>query len=224
MTPLELTGQIRTHLVDATDAGGALHARAAPAFIQLRRAAGAAGFDLVPVSGFRDFERQLDIWNGKFKGERPLFDRRGHLLAALELSPAERVEAILGWSALPGASRHHWGTDLDLIDRKAVPAGYRVMLTAEEYADGGPFGRLVRWLEREAPRFGFFRPFRGIRSGAAAEPWHYSFAPVAEAARRALTPAVLATALAGAPLEGRDEVLPRLKELHRRYVARIDWP
>ncbi len=36
---------------------------------------------------------------------------------------AERVAAILVWSALPGASRHHWGTDCDVIDAAALPPG-----------------------------------------------------------------------------------------------------
>jgi hypothetical protein len=56
------------------------------------------------------------------------------------------------------------------------------------------------------------------------EDWHYSFAPLAETARHALTPAVLREALAGAPLEGKAEVLAQLDRLHARYVAAIDLP
>ena len=84
--------------------------------------------------------------------------------------------------------------------------------------------RLGEWLETHAARFGFFRPFRGVLSGVQAEPWHYSFAPVAENARRALTPAVLRAAIAAAPLLGKEQVLERVDELHDRYVAAIDWP
>jgi hypothetical protein len=79
-------------------------------------------------------------------------------------------------------------------------------------------------LEQNAPRFGFFRPFRGVLSGVQPEPWHFSFAPLAESARRALTCAVLREALKDAPLLGRDCVLAELDELHARYVTRIDWP
>lgn len=192
--------------------------------MNLRRAALAAGFDLTPVSSFRDFERQLSIWNAKFSGERPLYDAEGRPLDASQLSPGERVEAILHWSALPGASRHHWGTDLDLIDANAIQPGYRVQLTAAEFSINGPFARLAEWLESHAARFGFFRPFRGVLSGVQAEPWHYSFAPLAEPARRSLTPSVLHAALAAAPLLGKKPVLGRLEELHSRYVAAIDWP
>ena len=82
----------------------------------MRAAAAADGIDLVAFSSFRDFDRQLAIWNGKFRGERPMQDRAGRRSTPGALSPAERVAAILWWSALPGASRHHWGTDFDVMD------------------------------------------------------------------------------------------------------------
>jgi LAS superfamily LD-carboxypeptidase LdcB len=224
VTPLELSGRARTHIVEISEPPCALHAAAVAPFLNLRRAARSAGFDLVPVSSFRDFARQLAIWNAKFSGEKPLYDADGRALEALRLAPEERIAAILRWSALPGASRHHWGTDLDLIDREAMASGYRVQLTAAEYAAGGPFGRLAQWLEDNAPRFGFFRPFRGVLSAVQSEPWHFSFAPLAEPARRALTCETLREALEDAPLLGKECVLARLDELHGRYVARIDWP
>jgi hypothetical protein len=56
------------------------------------------------------------------------------------------------------------------------------------------------------------------------EPWHVSFAPIAEKARRRLSPGVLRAALADAPLLGKEAVLARLDELHARYVATIDLP
>jgi LAS superfamily LD-carboxypeptidase LdcB len=220
----ELTGQIRTHIVEICEPPCALHTHVAAPFMNLRRAAFADGLDLTPVSSFRDFSRQLIIWNGKFSGERPMFDAAHQPIDVTELSPAQRIEAILLWSALPGASRHHWGTDVDLIDARATEPGYRPQLTPEEFAPGGPYAALSGWLEANAARFGFFRPFRGVLSGVQPEPWHFSFAPVAENARRALTPAVLHKAIAAAPLLGKTEVLDRLEEMHARYVAAIDWP
>ena len=224
MTPAELTGRARTHIVDVADPSGALHVHAVAPFAQLRRAAAVDGFDLVPVSTFRDFARQLSIWNRKWSGEVPLNDPDGNPLDPASLSADERVDAILHWSALPGASRHHWGTDLDLIDRRALPPGYRVQLVPGEYTSAGPFARLAEWLEAHAARFGFFRPFRGILSGVQPEPWHFSFAPVAEPARRRLTAALLREALQSSDLAGKEAVLPRVEEIHARYVASIDWP
>jgi LAS superfamily LD-carboxypeptidase LdcB len=193
-------------------------------FLNLRRAAQAEGFDLAPTSSFRDFARQLKIWNGKFSGERPMLDAAGARLDAKSLTPRERIDAILLWSALPGASRHHWGTDLDLVDRSLSEAGYQVKLTPEEFAAGGGFARLDRWLDIHAPRFGFFRPYQGVRSGVRPEPWHFSFAPIAEKARQRLSLQVLRTAITDAPLLGKDVVLGCLDELHARYVAAIDLP
>jgi LAS superfamily LD-carboxypeptidase LdcB len=224
VTPAELTGQARTHIVDVPEPPCALHAHAVAAFLQMRRAAAGAGHDVVALSSFRDFARQLSIWNRKWSGALPLNDPGGRVLDPARLSAAERVDAILHWSALPGASRHHWGTDVDLIDRRALAPGYRVQLVPAEYQPSGPFAPLAGWLEANASRFGFFRPFRGILSGVQPEPWHFSFAPLAEPARRRLTPAVLREALEGAELAGKETVLPRIEELHVRYVAGIDWP
>jgi LAS superfamily LD-carboxypeptidase LdcB len=184
-------------------------------FMQLRGAAAKAGFDLAAVSAFRDFERQLAIWNAKF--DRPAGD-------GAALNSDERIDAILQWSALPGASRHHWGTDMDLIDRAAMPPDYRVRLVSEEYARGGVFAAAAEWLEANASRFGFFRPYRGIRSGVQAEPWHFSFAPVAEAARRHFSVPLLSAALGEAGLSGKQAVLARLEEIVARYVNSIDLP
>jgi LAS superfamily LD-carboxypeptidase LdcB len=220
----ELTGQVRSHVADVRDPGCTLHMHVVAPFLNLRRAALADGIDLAPVSSFRDFSRQLAIWNGKFSGEKPMLDASGRPIEASGLGFGERIEAILLWSALPGASRHHWGTDLDLIDTRATAPDYRPRLTPEEFAPGGPYAALTEWLEANAARFGFFRPFRGVASGVQPEPWHFSFAPVAENARRALTPAVLHKAIAAAPILGKEQILAQLEALHARYVAAIDWP
>lgn len=224
MTPAQLTGQVDDHIeVQATPSCG-LHRDAVVAFNRLRSAAVADGIDLIPVSSFRSFDRQLAIWNAKYLGQRPLLDATGQLLDTHTLTPAQRIDAILTWSALPGASRHHWGTDIDLIDQASVPSGYRVQLTAGEYSGDGPFARVAAWLEVNALRFGFFRPYRGLLSGVQAEPWHFSFAPVADGARRLLTRRVLERALGAAELQGKSLVLERLDSLHQRYVEAIDWP
>jgi LAS superfamily LD-carboxypeptidase LdcB len=218
----QLTGRTRTHIVELAAQGCSLHRWVVTPFLALRAAAGLEGMDLVAVSSFRDFARQLAIWNAKFSGERTVLDAQGRPLDALALSETERVDAILLWSALPGASRHHWGTDIDLIDRAAVPAGYTVQLTGAEFAAGGPFAQTGEWLDSHAPRYGFFRPYQGLRSGVRPEPWHYSFAPIAEEARDALNLKVFKEAIESASLQGKSVVLERLEELHRRYIASVD--
>ena len=233
LDPLELTGRARSHVVELDVPSCTLHRDAVEPFLAMRGAALAAGIDLVAVSSFRDFERQLAIWNAKFRGQRTLLDRAGHPLDALALPAAERVDAILWWSALPGASRHHWGSDLDVIDRAALPAGVTAQLVPAEFAPQGPFARLDAWLAANMARFGFFRPYATDRGGVSPEPWHLSFAPVASRAAEALTVEVLREALEagvarggdpGDGIEGLAAVLEALPGIHARYVAATDAP
>ena len=89
--------------------------------LRLRSGAETAGFDLRVASSYRSFERQLLIWNNKASGLRPVLDDRGLSLDITRLSERDLAYAILRWSALPGASRHHWGTDLDVYDASRMP-------------------------------------------------------------------------------------------------------
>jgi len=221
---LQLTGRARTHLVELDEPRCTLHAAVVGPFLALRAAAALDGLQLEPASSFRDFERQCLIWNAKYRGERPLLDRMGRALDAAALAPAERVDAILAWSALPGASRHHWGTDLDVYDRAALPDGARPELVPAEYAPGGPSARLDLWLAAHAHEYGFFRPYMTDRGGVGFEPWHISYAPVAQRCIAQLDAAVLREALASAAIEGLAEVQVRLDELLLRYVAAVDAP
>jgi LAS superfamily LD-carboxypeptidase LdcB len=218
----QLTGRARDHLSELTDPPCALHDEVVAPFLAMRAAAAADGLDLVAFSSFRDFDRQLGIWNGKFRGERPMQDRAGNPLDALQLTPSERVAAILWWSALPGASRHHWGTDFDVLDARAVPAGYKVQVVPAEYLAGGPFHRLTIWLDANMHAFGFFRPFDTDRGGVAPEPWHLSYAPVANRAQAGLTVESLRAVLAASDIEGKAEVLAALEPNYSRYVVNVD--
>ncbi len=204
--------------------GCELHPEAAAAFLAMRAAAARDGIDLQPVSGFRDFDRQLLIWNGKFRGERTLLDADHRPLRAADLDEAQRVAAILVWSALPGASRHHWGSDCDVIDLRQLPPGARVELLGGDYAASGRFARLSAWLAAHAHDYGFFFPYDRDRGGVQPEPWHLSFAPVAEPALAALTVELLRAALAGADLAGGAAVAAHLSQLHERYVAAVAAP
>jgi len=222
MNPLELTGRARTHLTEPPGAHCLVHRDAASAFVAMREAASAVGIELEAASAFRDFERQRQLWNAKYTGERPLLDAEGRPLDAAALDEGQRIAAILLWTALPGASRHHWGTDIDVVDRSAMAPGYEVQLTPEEYAPGGPFGRLARWLDDNMRHFGFFRPYATGKGGVRPEPWHLSYAPVARPATRALDLATLAEALHGQEVLGLNAIFEHLPLIHERYVQTVD--
>ena len=220
----QLTGRSRSHLAEVAAPPCALHREVVSPFLTLRAAAAADGLDLVAVSSFRDFDRQLAIWNAKFRGERPMRDRAGQPLEVAGLSAAQRVEAILWWSALPGASRHHWGTDFDVVDAAAMPPGYRPQLVIEEFREGGPFARLTSWLDEHMHAFGFFRPYATDRGGVSPEPWHLSYAPVADAATAQFSMQGLREVLEASDVEGKVEVLAALERNYRIYVANVDRP
>jgi LAS superfamily LD-carboxypeptidase LdcB len=220
----ELLGMAQSHVTNCPDSDFLVHKGVLGSFLALRRAAATAGIDLWPVSAFRDFGTQVRIWNEKWTGRRALLSRDGHRLDPAALSPGQRVEAILAWSAAPGASRHHWGTDLDVYDRAAVPSGYRPQLLVEEYADDGPFAGLNRWLEVHMVEHGFYRPYRRDLGGVQPEPWHLSHFRTAREASRRLRLPTLRAAIRVAPIEGRDALLERLPVVYSRYVRAVEAP
>lgn len=187
----------------------------------LRDRALASGFELTVASGYRNFERQLLIWNRKARGEMPVFDDNGTPLDLNRLSLWQRVQVILRWSALPGASRHHWGTDIDVYDRAAVPPDYHVQLSIEEVAEEGPFAAMHHWLDASiaaGAAEGFFRPYDRDRGGVAPERWHLSYAPIARQFERYLSADRLKELLAPQSLELKDVVLSNLEQIIERYV------
>ena len=132
MNELEITGRARTHIVDLEQPPCGLHYEAVAAFLAMRDEARRAGLDLLPISSYRDFARQVTLWNRKWRGERPLYDRAGRALDHTSLREPDLVDAILCWSAIPGGSRHHWGSDVDVVDANAMPPGYQVQLLPSE--------------------------------------------------------------------------------------------
>jgi LAS superfamily LD-carboxypeptidase LdcB len=224
LNELELTGRARTHVVQRDDLAAAVHASALEPFLAMRADAAKEGIDIAIASAFRDFAAQQRIWDMKYRGERPLYDADGKPRDHAALDEAQLIEAILCWSALPGASRHHWGTELDVYDRAAMPAGYRLRLLPEEAAPGGVFYRLHCWLDTHMERYGFYRPYANYRGGVLPEAWHLSYAPVSVDAAQALTVNVLERAVGESTVLGKTQVLLRLTEIHARYVACVDAP
>lgn len=221
MTPEMLTGRSSEHL-SALCGNHRLQPQAVAAFFAMQRAARDAGFDLQPASTFRDFERQQAIWNGKFRGERPVLDRNSHPIDVRTLSDEERCLTILHWSALPGASRHHWGSDLDIYDPSLLPDGQRLQLEPWEYEGNGYFAALTQWLSANMADFGFYRPFTRTGDGVAAEPWHLSYRPLARQAAPLLTPELLLTSWQGRDIAGRAWLVANLTEVFSRFICQDD--
>ncbi len=224
LNELELTGRARTHVVQRDDLRAALQRDTVDPFLAMKGAAAREGIEIEIVSSFRDFSAQQDIWNKKYRGERPLYDGRGKIRVHACLTERELIDAIACWSAVPGGSRHHWGSEIDVIDRATVTQDYRARLLPEEVRPGGVFCHLHQWLDENMARYGFFRPYRTLRGGVFPEPWHLSYAPVSTVALQALTLELFETAVRASDILGKEIVLDRIGELYGRYVANVDAP
>ena len=144
-----------------------MHEETAEAFSAMRKAALKDGIEIEIVSAYRSFKRQKEIYENKYKQ----FTAQG-------LSGPEAIQKIIAYSTIPGTSRHHWGTDLDLIDA-AAPRPQSVLLEAN-YHGKGPYCKLREWLVKNAADFDFYEVYTDNpnRKGFEYEPWHYSYAPV----------------------------------------------
>lgn len=219
----QLTGKDPQLMIQNAE-GKLLHPEAAKAFEKLQVKALNSGFKLKIVSGFRSFEDQKKIWQAKASGQLLIRDSLGHPLEYEKLTEQEVLAGILRWSAIPGASRHHWGSDLDIIDAHALTPGQKVELTPEEVAPNGPFGPLHAWLDDQMEKdsaFGFFRPYAKDLGGVAPERWHLSYRPLSEKLLEKYTLEVFEQNLKTADLTLGELLLKDPKSYYERFVLNI---
>ena len=138
----------------------------AKAFKAMKAEAKKENIELKIVSSFRSYNAQKRIWNRKYK----LFTSRG-------LTGPEAVAKIIEYSTLPGTSRHHWGTDIDIIEGSKNIKGD---ILNEIHFNNGAYQKLRQWLENNAHCFGFDIVYTkdSLRKGFLYEPWHYSYTPL----------------------------------------------
>ncbi|MCL2283010.1 MAG: M15 family metallopeptidase [Fibromonadales bacterium] len=172
------------------------------------------GFEPKIESGYRSFDRQLLIWNEKVLGKRKVLDKNGKPLDIASLSETELMKTILLWSALPGTSRHEWGTDLDVIDSAAAPEGYEAELTIEE--SYGLFGKFHEWLSENS--FGFRRVFLPGIGRVQPEPWHLSYVPEARKIEQSFTAENLAERLGNSQVLLLPQILDNLDWILKEHV------
>ena len=147
-----------------------LRKEAHDAFLKMKTAAYSDGVDLKIVSSYRNFYRQEQIWEGKYLRYT---EEDG-------MSPLDAIDKIIEYSTIPGTSRHHWGTDIDIVD------GYRKVtgdvLVPEKFDKEGPYGDLKNWMDDNAEDFGYCLVYTKDpkRRGFKYEPWHYSYAPISK--------------------------------------------
>lgn len=211
-----LTGKYSEHLI--TFHNHKLHPQAYFAFKAMKEHAIRDGINLQPASTFRDFYRQQTIWNEKFYGRRPVLDDDNHPIDIERLNVEQCCLTILRWSALPGTSRHHWGTDLDIYDPDMLPPGQQLMLEPWEYSNKGYFAKLTNWLNKNMTSYGFYRPYAIDIGGVACEPWHLSYYPVADSMASLLTCQRLLESWQGEHIAGQCWLEKHLPVLFQRFI------
>ncbi|MGY8888645.1 MAG: M15 family metallopeptidase, partial [Flavobacteriales bacterium] len=130
-------------------------------FKALHEAAIDEGLEIKILSGTRSFSYQQSIWERKWA--KPRYMGWDALDKALD---------ILTYSSMPGTSRHHWGTDIDLNAFE------------NEYFESGEGLEVYEFLNRCASTYGFQQVYtsketsQSSRSGYEEEKWHWSYTPI----------------------------------------------
>ncbi len=139
------------------------------AFERMKAAASMAGFDIFSVSSYRSFNDQKSIWNNKYTR----FTQEGS-------TPTGAIERIIEYSTIPGTSRHHWGTDIDVVDGNQDVSGDRLLPGL--FRPGKPYSKLKEWLNQNAGKYGFKEVYTDLpgRKGFKYEPWHFSYEPLSK--------------------------------------------
>jgi LAS superfamily LD-carboxypeptidase LdcB len=216
----QITGLDDSHITWLDNATG-IHHQAIPAWKAMSEEANLAGFDLKIASGYRGFTRQLSIWNKKFSGQLAIKSKQGETLDITTMTEQEIVQSILYFSALPGASRHHWGCDIDIYAKNLLPENQPLQLEPWEFAEHGPFYSLSLWLIENASRFDFYFPYDKFRGGVAIEPWHLSYWPIAKHAEGLLTLDVIQSVISTTKILGKNEIILQLSKIHQNYIQNV---
>ncbi len=221
-----LFGKTTEHLIPLEGTKYQINKQMLPDFLRLQRDANKDGFDLQIASAFRDFDRQLKIWNAKARGERPLLDDQENVLDHSQLSPKEIMYAILRWSALPGSSRHHWGTDIDVFNGN-TQTPESVKLSTSECIGNGPAASLHEWLDGKISQnaaYGFYRPYLTDRGGVSPERWHLSYYPISRRLGEFYTFSLFKKNIEQTELLLKNEILENADEIFNRYFLNVDIP
>lgn len=146
-----------------------LRPEAYEAFLKMKEAAKKDGILITVVSAYRSYLDQARIWNRKYKQ-----------YTASGLSPEQSIRKIVEYSTMPGTSRHHWGTDIDIID-SSVPAPKNV-LSPNHFNWDGVYCPLKTWMDQNSEKFGFYLVYNNnpARKGFNYEPWHFSYKPLSQ--------------------------------------------
>jgi zinc D-Ala-D-Ala carboxypeptidase len=147
-----------------------LRREAAVAWNLMQQAASTEGVTLKLVSATRNYADQKRIWNNKWTGK----NTSNEDYSKIKDKP-KRAKAIMKWSSMPGTSRHHWGTDIDINS-----------VEASAWKEGSANAKAYTWLMANGAKYGWSQTYDkktedgGKRTGGYSEErWHWSYIPLA---------------------------------------------
>ena len=218
-----LYGTQNTHLHWLTD-NIAIHHEVSSSFLAMQDAALTDNIVLHIASGWRSFERQLHLWNNKFSGQTAIKNSQGEIIDSSILTDIEKTNAILLYSALPGASRHHWGTDIDVYAPNLLPKNQALQLEPWEYQTSGPMAALSSWLTKHSQEFGFYLPYNKFRGGIASEPWHLSYFSLASTFQQQFNITDLQRLLSVSQIQGKQAIIDNIESIYTKFIININQP
>lgn len=176
-----------------------LRAEALEAYSRMRSSADSSGVDLLIRSATRNFTYQRGIWERKWA--RPRY---------MGWSALEKARDIMTYSSMPGTSRHHWGTDIDLCAFE------------NEWFETGEGAQVYAWLVENAEDYGFHQVYtdRQARTGYHLERWHWSYTPLADAMLADYNALISIDSLAG--FSGAETGVADSLQVIARYVNGVD--
>ena len=124
-----------------------LHARARAAYEQMREAAARDGVTLVPISGFRSYAYQGELFK-------------------LAVKKYGSEASAARWVAPAGCSEHHTGLALDIGDLSRPACDTNPCFEKT---------KTYEWLVANAVRFGFELSFSAASEQVVFESWHWRF-------------------------------------------------
>ena len=199
----ELLGKTKPALFDGSNFN--LRKEAADAFTKMQAAAKQDGMNIYSVSSYRSFDHQQRIWNRKYAAYQKTMK-----------DPNKIISAIIEYSSIPGTSRHHWGTDADLIDESQKKV--KNPLYYKHFMEGGIYEKFYGWMNANANDFGFYEVYTDDlkRSGYNFEPWHWSYAPLSLPFIQQWKQIDLHEYIAQPPLMGREQLTKKFLENFRQ--------
>jgi len=144
-----------------------MQSEAYEAFLKMAAAGESDGHSFCILSATRNFAYQKYLWENKWYG---IFPINGTIDACITYpNELTRAKKILEFSAMPGTSRHHWGTDIDING-----------LDNEYFDKEGK--EWYEWMTENASKFGYYQPYTAYSkdrpAGYKEEKWHWTYLPL----------------------------------------------